>query len=92
MIIVSYDFTDNKVRSNFSKFLKQYGHKLQYSVFQIKNSPRILKLVLKEVELRYKKKIKKTDSVLIFQICNGCEHKIHRYGMDENLDNPVVFF
>jgi len=92
MLIVSYDFSNDKVRSEFAKFLKQYGYKLQYSVFQIRNSQRILKMILNEIELRYKKKIKSTDSVLVFQVCSGCKKKIIKYGMDENLDNSVVFF
>lgn len=92
MIIVSYDFTCNKTRSQFSRYLKKYGRKIQYSVYQIKNSERVLKNLLNEIELNYRNKIKNTDSVLIFKLCGSCQEKIVRYGIDENLDNQVVFF
>lgn len=35
MIIVSYDISNDKVRSKFSKFLLEYGDRLQYSVYEI---------------------------------------------------------
>ena len=62
MLIVAYDFTDNKVRSKFSKFLKKYGHKIQYSVYEIRNSQRVLQNILDEIELRYKKSFKNTHT------------------------------
>ncbi|PIQ79873.1 MAG: CRISPR-associated endonuclease Cas2, partial [Parcubacteria group bacterium CG11_big_fil_rev_8_21_14_0_20_41_14] len=46
MIIVSYDFENDNVRSKFSKFLKKFGRKLQYSVYEIRNSNRILQNIL----------------------------------------------
>lgn len=92
MIIVSYDFTNDRVRSKFSKFLKQYGHKLQYSVYTISNSQRILQIILQEVELNYKKKIKNSDSVVIFQTCQPCTKRIIKYGCASNLDGKVIFF
>ena len=42
MIIISYDISDNKKRTKFAKYLSKFGYRLQYSVFQIENSERIL--------------------------------------------------
>lgn len=92
MIIVCYDFQNNKTRSKFSKFLKRFGRKIQYSVYEIKNSQRILQNILDEVELRYKKYFKNTDSILIFKICDGCKKKIVRYGYAENEEQEIVHF
>lgn len=92
MLIVSYDFSKDKTRTDFSKFLKKYGFKLQYSVYQIKNSSRVLKNILKEVELNYKKRFNNTDSILIFQVCNGCQSKIIKYGSATHLDEEVIIF
>lgn len=33
MVIVSYDIADDKKRRRFSKFLEQFGYRIQYSVF-----------------------------------------------------------
>lgn len=92
MIIVCYDFQNDKTRTKFSKFLKKFGRKIQYSVYEIRNSQRILQNILDEVELKYKKLFKNTDSILIFMICEGCKKKIIRYGYAANEEEEVVFF
>ncbi|MFH1030790.1 MAG: CRISPR-associated endonuclease Cas2 [bacterium] len=92
MIIACYDFSDNKTRAKFSKFLKKFGRKVQYSVYEIRNSQRVLKNILDEVELRYKKSFKGSDSILIFKICDGCKKKIIRYGYAANEEEEIVFF
>jgi len=92
MLIIAYDFTDNKTRSKFSKFLKKYGGKIQYSVYEIRNSPRVLQNILDEIELKYKKSFKNADSILIFQVCEGCKKKIVRYGYASNEELDVVIF
>lgn len=92
MIIICYDFSNDKVRNKFSKFLKKFGRRVQYSVFEIKNSQRILQNILDEVELKYKKYFKGSDSILIFRICEGCKKKIIRYGYAMNEEKEVIFF
>lgn len=92
MFIVSYDFVDNKTRSNFSKFLKKYGRRIQYSVFEIRNSNRVLNNIMEEIEMTYKKSFTKSDSVVIFRLCEGCKSKIKRYGYAENEEKEVLFF
>lgn len=92
MIIVSYDFTDNKIRTKFSKFLSKYGRRMQYSVFTIKNSPRVLNNIMTEVEKTYKKKFKNKDSVVLFKVCVGCSPKVKRYGYAKHDEKDVVYF
>ncbi len=92
MLIISYDFKDDKRRSKFSKFLKKYGRRLQYSVFEIKNSNRILQNILKEIEYEYKPYFTKEDSILIYQICRSCKNKIVRYGYAVHEEESLVFF
>jgi CRISPR-associated endonuclease Cas2 len=92
MIIVCYDFSDDRVRARFAKFLKKYGRKLQYSVYEIKNSQRILKIILAEVEMIYKKEFTGADSIIIFQICELDKKKIKRYGYACNEEKEVVYF
>lgn len=92
MFIVSYDIENDRTRTKFSKFLKQYGRRLQYSVYEIKNSPRILSNIKSEVELKYKKAFTNNDSVIIYGICGGCESKILRFGHPVQEEQEVVFF
>lgn len=92
MIIVCYDFSDDGKRRCFSEFLKSYGRKIQFSVYEIKNSQRVLRNVIKEIKLRYEKDFDGSDSVLIFQTCESCNKKIIRYGSCCNEEKEVVFF
>lgn len=92
MVIICYDFTDNKTRARFSKFLKKYGRKIQFSVYEIRNSQRILQNILDEIELRYQKEFTNSDSILIFSVCEGCKKKVRRYGYASNEEEDVVIF
>lgn len=44
MIIISYDIFNDKKRTRFAKYLSKFGHRIQYFVFEIDNSSRILNL------------------------------------------------
>jgi CRISPR-associated protein Cas2 len=92
MLFISYDFANDKIRTKFSKFLEQFGRRVQYSVFEIRNSQRVLTNILKEIELVYKKKFRNTDSILIFTLCEGCKKKAVRYGYAANEENDVLIF
>jgi len=90
-MIVSYDFADDKVRAKFSKFLKKFGHRMQYSVFEIKNSDRIVENIKQEIEHKYKQKFTNEDSIWIFTTCEACNKKIVRYGYAKNEESDIVF-
>lgn len=51
MIIVSYDISDDKLRTNFAKYLSKFGHRIQYSVFEIDNSTRILDNIISDLRI-----------------------------------------
>ena len=87
MLLVSYDIADNKLRNKFAKFLKKFGHRLQYSVFEIDNSERFLAIVAAEIDAYYGKRFEQTDSVLIMKLSNNCE--IIKYGYAKN-DNEAI--
>lgn len=59
---------DNRLRTRFAKFLKRFGIRVQYSVFQVENSPRILDNIQVEIKSNFEKKFGQADSVLIYQI------------------------
>lgn len=92
MILVSYDITSDKIRTKFSKFLDKFGRRLQYSVYEIRNSQRVLQNILHEIELVYRKKFTGADSIVVFQICEADKKKIKRYGFVKNEELEVVVF
>lgn len=85
MVIVSYDISDDKLRTKFSKYLSKFGHRLQYSVFEIDNSNRILDNIVTDIKNRFEKCFTQQDSVMVFKLSASCE--VLRFGYakyDEN--------
>lgn len=89
MLIVSYDISNDKTRTQFSKFLSKFGYRLQYSVFKIKNSERMLSNIISEINALFKKKFIETDSVFIFSMSKNC--KLYSYGYARNEDKELIF-
>ncbi len=88
MLIVTYDISDNKLRTRFAAFLSRFGYRLQYSVFEIKNSRRLLALIAAEIQADYEKKFSQSDSVIIFNLSKQC--KITRYGYAKDDDEDLI--
>jgi CRISPR-associated protein Cas2 len=88
MLLVAYDITDDKLRTRFAKFLSKYGGRLQYSIFEIQNSKRLLEIVQAEIESEFEPKFCQTDSVLIFQMSKQC--KVTRFGYAKNDDDLLI--
>lgn len=88
MMIVSYDIADDKLRNKFSKFLSKFGFRLQYSVFQIKNSDTVLRNIKTEIDTRFLPRFTQADSVVIFQLSETC--KITRYGHACNDESDFI--
>ena len=88
MLLVSYDISDNKVRTKFAKFLSKFGHRLQYSVFEIDNSDRFIEIISAEIENRFKHYFNEADSVMIFKMTSSCE--IIRYGYAKKDDEELI--
>lgn len=82
MILISYDISNDKLRTQFSKYLQKFGHRIQYSVFEIDNSSKILNNIMMGIENNFKKKFSQSDSVIIFELSASC--KITRYGYAKN--------
>jgi CRISPR-associated protein Cas2 len=90
MLLVVYDIQKDSLRTQFSKFLKQFGRRIQYSVFEIKNSPRIIKNIQSEMKSYYEQKFSQGDSVLVFNIPDSAE--IMRFGYPVNEETDLLIF
>jgi CRISPR-associated protein Cas2 len=89
-MILTYDIKEDKLRGDFSKFILGYGRRLQYSVYEIKNSQRILDLVKVEIEDKFEKRFSQSDSVLIFQVTSN--KQIMRFGYGKNDEEDLLIF
>lgn len=89
MIIVSYDIADDKLRSRFSHQLTKSGAiRLQYSVYEINNTKRILDNLKLMIEKDFAAQFEGGDSVVIFDIGNA---DVIKYGNAIHRDQDVFF-
>jgi len=87
MIIISYDISDDKKRAKFAKYLCRFGHRIQYSVFEIDNSERILNNIQCDIENKFMKIFSQADSVYVFKLSSSCQ--VTRYGYAKNEENDL---
>ena len=88
MIIISYDISDDKKRAKFCKYIQKFGHRLQYSVYEIDNSERILNNIITDLNNKFIKQFDQSDSVYIFQLSSSC--KVSKYGYAKNEDSDLI--
>lgn len=90
MLVISDDIGDNKLRTQFSKMLTKYGAiRLQYSVYEVYNTNRILDNLIEIIEDTFAKKFDGSDSVIIFNVSTV---KLKKYGNAIHRDTDIVYF
>lgn len=90
MLIVSYDIQDDKIRTKFAKMLTKNGAvRLQYSVYEVNNTDRVLNNLKVLIEEQFSKKFEGGDSVIIF---DASSVKLQKYGNAIHRDTDIVYF
>lgn len=79
-VMVSYDIVEDKKRLKLMKFLKDYGDRVQKSVFECNLSPETYEEVKSGVEKIINKR---KDRVRYYRICKGCVDKVEISGWGE---------
>ncbi|MFV9692060.1 MAG: CRISPR-associated endonuclease Cas2 [Desulfobacteria bacterium] len=86
--LVSYDIPDDKRRTKLAKTIKDFGDRVQYSVFECI----IEKDLLDKMVARISEIIDKgDDSVRIYTLCANCESTIKVIGTGEVTKNKNVY-
>lgn len=88
MILISYDISNDKKRAKFAKYLSKFGHRIQYSVFEIENSERILNNITADLNNKFLKSFDQTDSVYVIRLNPLCD--ITRYGYAKNDESDLL--
>jgi len=79
-VMISYDVVEDKKRLKLMKFLKDYGNRIQKSVFECNFTPKTYDLVKSGVEGIINKR---KDRVRYYRICKGCVDKVEISGWGE---------
>lgn len=87
-LIVTYDIQNDKLRTQFSKYLTKFGYRLQYSVFEIRNSDRILENIKTKVIGSFEKRFQLGDSVIIFDL--GLNTERINFGYAKNSETDLI--
>ena len=90
MLLISYDISNDKVRTKFAKYLSKFGFRLQYSVFEITNSDTVLANIENEIKNVYMKAFTEEDSVIIFNLSASCKKTCYGYAKNEEKDVEIA--
>ena len=90
MLLISYDISNDKIRTKFAKYLSKFGFRLQYSVFEITNSDTVLKNIENEIQNLYLPSFTEEDSVIIFNLSATCKKTCYGYAKNEETDVFVI--
>jgi len=77
-ILIAYDISDNRKRTRFHKFLKEFGLNTQKSVFECDLDRQGIQTV---VSCAQKLIDPATDSVRIYRVCAACQRKARISGI-----------
>ena len=88
MLVISYDIADDLTRSRFNRMLlKQGAIRLQYSVYEMANSKRIVDNLLLQIQ-HFSKHFTRDDSIIIFDVD---KKNLVKYGSAIHLEQDIVF-
>lgn len=89
MVIVSYDISNDLIRSRFQRMLAKNGAiRLQYSVYEVVNTKRVIENIKLKITA-YSQHFSADDSVVIFEVD---KESLIKYGNAIHRDTDIVFF
>jgi CRISPR-associated protein Cas2 len=80
LVMISYDVVDDSKRLKLMRFLKDYGTRVQKSVFECNLSPDLYERVKDGVQKIINRR---KDRVRYYRMCGGCQDKVEIFGWGE---------
>jgi len=88
LIVVSYDVTDDRRRTKLAHALKDFGARVQYSVFECLLEPD----QVERLHLRIERLISpEEDSVRLYRFCADCGSQTEILGLGKLSEDPDVY-
>ncbi len=84
-VLISYDISNDNVRTRLAKRLKDYGRRAQFSVFEAEitaDEMSKLKRQLAQVKLQER------DSIRLYALCRNCTGNVTIWGHGELAEDP----
>jgi CRISPR-associated protein Cas2 len=88
LIVVSYDVSNDRRRTRLAHTLKDFGQRVQYSVFECRLDAEALDRLRQQIE---KLTDPLEDSVRIYRLCLECEQKVEIHGLGKVVEDPDVY-
>jgi CRISPR-associated protein Cas2 len=86
--LVSYDIPDDRRRTRLAKTIKDFGDRVQYSVFECNLDGNLLDEMIARIQ---KTVDQDEDSVRIYALCAACERVIRIIGTGEVTKDRDVY-
>ena len=77
-VVVAYDIVDDRRRTRLHHLLEGYGTPVQYSVFECRLEPPLVKKMKKAVRRTIRRS---QDQVRYYHLCAGCARRIEVEGV-----------
>jgi CRISPR-associated protein Cas2 len=88
LIVVSYDVADDRRRNHLAAALKDFGARVQYSVFECHlEEPQIDRLRTRLLALLDPQE----DRLRLYHFCRDCGAKTEIHGLGVHTDDPDVY-
>ncbi|HTG34102.1 MAG TPA: CRISPR-associated endonuclease Cas2 [Thermoanaerobaculia bacterium] len=88
LILVSYDVPDDRRRTRLAHALKDFGERVQYSVFEC----RLDKGAQQTLRERVTRLIDpEEDSLRIYRLCKECDRLLEVLGTTKRTDDPDLY-
>jgi CRISPR-associated protein Cas2 len=88
LYVVTYDIVDDRRRNRMAKALKDFGDRVQYSVFECLMGAKELGTLRERIAdiINFDE-----DSVRLYILCGECEGKIEIIGTGARTEDPDVY-
>jgi CRISPR-associated protein Cas2 len=88
LIVVSYDVPNDRRRTRLAHTLKDFGERVQYSVFECHLDERALETLRMRI---FHLLNLQEDSVRIYRLCKECDRLLEVLGTAQRTDDPETY-
>jgi CRISPR-associated protein Cas2 len=87
LYVISYDVVDDNARRHVHELLKDFGRRVQFSVFECDLKAEEVQEVARRIEFEIDGA---TDSCRLYRLCQGCRQEVKIIGKGDQYSEPEV--